>query len=129
MRLILKINLENGEHTDSVTDIFASANWYEREIFDLFGIVFDNHNDLRRILTDYGFVGYPLRKDFPLSGYTQVKYDNKLEKVVYEPLNLEQEFRSFDFASPWNGQKELLPGDEKAGINNNLNKQFPSTKS
>jgi len=113
-RLIIKTHLEDEEKIDSVTTIFSAANWYEREAFDMFGIEFKNHPNLERILTDYGFTGHPLRKDFPLSGYIQVKYDEQLEQVVYEPVNLEQEFRQFDFTSPWKGPEYQLPGDEKA---------------
>jgi NADH-quinone oxidoreductase subunit C len=113
-RIVLKIDLEDQETISSVTEVFSVANWYEREVFDMFGVEFENHPNLHRILTDYGFVGHPLRKDFPLSGYSQVKYDEKLEQVVYEPLDLEQEFRNFDFASPWQGPDYVLPGDEKA---------------
>jgi NADH-quinone oxidoreductase subunit C len=113
-RIIIKIHLEDKKPAPSVVSIFSVANWYEREVFDMFGVVFTNHPNLNRILTDYGFVGHPLRKDFPLSGYVQVKYDDKLEQVVYEPVDLEQEFRRFDFVSPWQGPTYPLPGDEKA---------------
>jgi NADH-quinone oxidoreductase subunit C len=113
-RIIIKIHLEDKKPAPSVVSIFSVANWYEREVFDMFGIVFTNHPNLNRILTDYGFVGHPLRKDFPLSGYVQVKYDDKLEQVVYEPVDLEQKFRRFDFVSPWQGPTYPLPGDEKA---------------
>ncbi|AVP87321.1 hypothetical protein phytr_3700 [Candidatus Phycorickettsia trachydisci] len=116
MRLIIKVQLKDKESMPSATSIFSAANWYEREAFDLFGIIFDEHPNLTRILTDYGFEGHPLRKDFPLSGYNQVKYDEKQESVIYEPLDLEQEFRSFDFASPWQGPDNVLPGDEKASF-------------
>ncbi len=99
---------------DSVVELFPVANWFEREAFDMYGILFDNHPDLRRILTDYGFHGHPLRKDFPLSGFTQVVYDEEEKRVVYEPVELVQEYRDFDFLSPWEGAKYVLPGDEKA---------------
>jgi NADH-quinone oxidoreductase subunit C len=99
----------------SVVAVFPVANWYEREAYDMFGILFSGHPDLRRILTDYGFQGFPLRKDFPLTGYVEVRYDDDLKRVVYEPTRLTQEFRSFDFESPWEGTDYLLPGDEKAG--------------
>jgi NADH-quinone oxidoreductase subunit C len=113
-RLILKLNLKDQEAAPSITSIFASSNWYEREAFDMFGITFEGHPNLNRILTDYGFIGHPLRKDFPLSGYVEVKYDKDLEQVIYEPVNLDQEFRDFDFVSPWRGPENTLPGDEKA---------------
>lgn len=114
-RIIFKIALSEGEKPHTVSDIYKAANWYEREIYDMFGVEFANSPDMRRILTDYGFKGHPLRKDFPLTGHLQVKYDTKLEKVVYEPVYLEQEFRNFDFASPWEGPNaNILPGDEKA---------------
>jgi NADH-quinone oxidoreductase subunit C len=99
----------------SVVAAFPAANWYEREAYDMFGILFSGHPDLRRILTDYGFQGFPLRKDFPLTGYVEVRYDDDLKRVVYEPTRLTQEFRSFDFESPWEGTDYVLPGDEKAG--------------
>ena len=100
-RLLLKIILSDSEKLPSITSLHNSANWYEREIYDLFGIEFENHPDLRRLLTDYGFVGHPLRKDFPLTGYLQVRYDELLEKVIYEPVKLDQEYRYFDTISPW----------------------------
>ena len=99
---------------DSVTGVWKSVNWFEREAFDLFGIAFVGHDDLRRILTDYGFRGYPLRKDFPTTGYVEVRYDESLKRVVYEPVRLTQEYRQFDFLSPWEGAKYVLPGDEKS---------------
>jgi len=99
---------------ESVISVWPSANWYEREAFDLFGIVFDGHPDLRRLLTDYGFSGYPLRKDFPLTGFVELRYDDELKRVTYRPVQLVQEFREFDFMSPWEGAPYILPGDEKA---------------
>jgi len=114
-RLILKVEISEEEKLASATAVYAGASWYEREAFDMFGIAFTGHSDMRRILTDYGFKGHPLRKDFPLTGHLQIKYDDKLEKVIYEPVLLEQEFRNFDFVSPWRGPGEyVLPGDEKA---------------
>jgi len=100
---------------DSVVEVWAGANWFEREAFDLFGILFRAHPDLRRILTDYGFIGHPFRKDFPLIGNVEVRYDAERKRVVYEPVKLTQEFRSFDFESPWEGVDDVLPGDEKSG--------------
>jgi len=109
-RLILTINLEDGETAPSICEVFESANWYERECYDLFGVIFENHPDLRRIMTDYNFQGHPLRKDFPLTGHTEVRYDNLEKKVVYEPVKLPQEYRNFDYSSPWEG---LNKDDEK----------------
>ncbi|WP_072390461.1 NADH-quinone oxidoreductase subunit C [Hyphomicrobium sp. CS1GBMeth3] len=113
----VRVKLETDEETSvpSVIDVFPVANWYEREAFDMYGILFSGHPDLRRLLTDYGFQGYPLRKDFPLTGYVEVRYDDEAKRVVYEPVKLVQEFRSFDFESPWEGPNYVLPGDEKAG--------------
>ena len=114
-RVLLKIEVAEDESLNSITSIYSAACWYEREIFDMFGIEFKDSPDLRRILTDYGFKGHPLRKDFPLTGHVQVRYDETLEKVIYEPVLLDQEFRNFDFTSPWHGPGEnILPGDEKA---------------
>jgi len=112
----VRIKVSTGEATPvhSVTSLFPNADWYEREAFDMYGILFDEHPDLRRILTDYGFEGYPLRKDFPLSGFVEVRYDEERKAVVHEPVNLPQEYRSFDFMSPWEGAKYILPGDEKS---------------
>lgn len=112
-RIRVKIATDEVEPVRSLAEIFPNADWYEREAFDMYGIIFDQHPDLRRLLTDYGFEGYPLRKDFPLSGYVEVRYDEKRKAVVYEPVNLPQEYRSFDFMSPWEGAKYVLPGDEK----------------
>ena len=111
----IRIKVKTGETAPvhSITSLFPNANWYEREAFDMYGILFDEHPDLRRILTDYGFEGYPLRKDFPLSGFVEVRYDEERKAVVHEPVNLPQEYRSFDFMSPWEGAKYILPGDEK----------------
>ena len=99
----------------SVTGLFPAANWFEREAYDLYGILFEGHPDLRRLLTDYGFQGHPLRKDFPLTGFVELRYDDELKRVVYEPVKLMQEYRSFDFLSPWEGMDTAIPGDEKAG--------------
>ena len=113
----IRVRIETDEATPvaSAVEVFPVANWFEREAFDLFGILFTGHPDLRRILTDYGFKGSPLRKDFPMSGYVEVRYDDEQKKVVYEPIKLTQEFRRFDFESPWEGAAGIaLPGDEKA---------------
>ena len=114
-RIRLKVATDEDKPVPSVIEVFPSANWFEREAFDMYGIRFSNHPDLRRLLTDYGFQGYPLRKDFPLSGYVEVRYDDEAKRVVYEPVKLTQEFRQFDFESPWEGTQYVLPGDEKAG--------------
>ena len=113
----IRVVLSTDEDTpvNSVVELFPAANWFEREAFDMYGILFDHHPDLRRILTDYGFHGHPLRKDFPLSGFNQVVYDDEQKRVVYEPVELVQEYRDFDFLSPWEGAKYVLPGDEKTG--------------
>jgi NADH-quinone oxidoreductase subunit C len=112
-RLRVKVSVGEDDAVESVAEVFSSAIWFEREAFDLYGIYFANHPDLRRILTDYGFEGHPLRKDFPLTGYVEVRYDSDQRRVVYEPVKLTQEFRTFDFTSPWEGILHL-PGDEKA---------------
>lgn len=114
LRIRLKVETDEKTPVPSVLDVHPCANWFEREAFDLYGILFSNHPDLRRILTDYGFRGHPLRKDFPLTGYVEVRYDDELKRVVYEPVKLTQEFRTFDFVSPWEGAEYILPGDEKA---------------
>ena len=113
-RIRVKVAVREDDLVPSATGLFPGANWYEREVFDLFGIMFSGHPDLRRILTDYGFRGYPLRKDFPTTGYVEVRYDEAVKRVIYEPVRLTQEYRQFDFLSPWEGAKYVLPGDEKA---------------
>ncbi|MFD1913452.1 NADH-quinone oxidoreductase subunit C [Halodurantibacterium flavum] len=113
-RLRLKVQAREEDMVPSVTAIHPSANWFEREVFDMFGILFSGHPDLRRILTDYGFRGHPLRKDFPTTGYTEVRYDEAQKRVIYEPVSLVQEYRMFDFMSPWEGGDYILPGDQKA---------------
>lgn len=113
-RLRVKVKVAPMDMMPSICDLFANALWYERETYDMYGVLFKGNPDLRRILTDYGFEGHPLRKDFPLTGHVELRYDNELKKVVYEPVTLTQEFRNFDFESPWNGYPQALPGDEKA---------------
>ena len=112
-RIRLRIGVREDDMVPSLVDVHPSANWFEREVYDMFGILFSGHPDLRRILTDYGFRGYPLRKDFPTTGYTEVRYDEVEKRVVYEPVSLVQEYRQFDFMSPWEGAQYVLPGDEK----------------
>ncbi|WP_424986040.1 NADH-quinone oxidoreductase subunit C [Microbulbifer sp. S227A] len=112
-RIRLRVGLREDDMVPSIIETHPSANWFEREVFDMFGILFTGHPDLRRILTDYGFRGYPLRKDFPTTGYTEVRYDEAEKRVVYEPVSLVQEYRQFDFMSPWEGAEYILPGDEK----------------
>ena len=113
-RIRVKVAIDEEEMMPSLTSVFPVANWYEREVFDMFGILFSGHPDLRRLLTDYGFRGHPLRKDFPTTGYTEVRYDETQKRVVYEPVKLVQEYRQFDFMSPWEGADYILPGDDKA---------------
>ncbi len=113
-RIRVKLSTDAATPVASLTGLFPGAEWYEREAYDFYGILFTGHPDLRRLLTDYGFDGYPLRKDFPLTGYSEVRYDDEVKRVVYEPVNLRQEFRNFDFLSPWEGTDYVLPGDEKA---------------
>lgn len=115
LRIRVKTSTDETTPVPSVTDIYPAANWYEREVFDLYGVLFSDHPDLRRILTDYGFQGHPLRKDFPLTGFVEVRYDEDQKRVVYQPVKLTQEFRNFDAISPWEGVEYTLPGDEKAG--------------
>ncbi len=119
MRIRVKTSTDETTPVPSSVGIFPAAEWFEREAFDLYGILFSDHPDMRRILTDYGFRGHPLRKDFPLTGFVEVRYDDDKKRVVYEPVKLAQEFRSFDFMSPWEGADYLLPGDEKAGDGDN----------
>ena len=107
LRIKVLIKFETNKQIPSITKLYPSANWMEREVFDMYGIQFKNHPDLRRILTDYGFKGHPLRKDFPLTGFNEVRYSEKEKKVIYEPVNLEQEYRDFDFSSPWEGTKYI----------------------
>jgi NADH-quinone oxidoreductase subunit C len=112
-RIRLRASVREEDMVPSIVAIHPSANWFEREVYDMFGILFSGHPDLRRILTDYGFRGFPLRKDFPTTGYTEVRYDEAQKRVVYEPVSLVQEYRQFDFMSPWEGAEYILPGDEK----------------
>ncbi len=112
-RITIKVALEDGEEVPTAVPIFSAAGWFEREVFDMYGVVFSGHPDLRRILTDYGFEGHPLRKDFPLTGYKEVRYDEDQKKVIYEPVRLRQEFRYFDFEMPWEGTQYALSKDDK----------------
>jgi NADH-quinone oxidoreductase subunit C len=114
-RIRVKLSTDENTAVPSVIAVYPFANWYEREAYDMYGILFSGHPDLRRILTDYGFQGYPLRKDFPLTGFVETRYDDEQKRVVYEPVKLTQDFRTFDFESPWEGVQYILPGDEKAG--------------
>ncbi|MBL8574736.1 MAG: NADH-quinone oxidoreductase subunit C [Hyphomicrobiaceae bacterium] len=113
-RIRVKVTTDEDTPVPSVTGVYPGADWFEREAYDLYGILFSGHPDLRRLLTDYGFEGHPLRKDFPLTGFVEVRYDDEVKRVVYEPVELKQEFRNFDFLSPWEGTEYVLPGDEKA---------------
>ncbi|WP_306752109.1 NADH-quinone oxidoreductase subunit C [Paracoccus actinidiae] len=112
-RIRVKVAIREDEIVPSLVRIYPCANWFEREVFDMFGILFSGHPDLRRILTDYGFSGFPLRKDFPTTGYVELRYDESEKRVIYEPVRLTQEYRQFDFLSPWEGTQYVLPGDEK----------------
>jgi NADH-quinone oxidoreductase subunit C len=114
MRIRVKVRADEETVVPSVVSVFSSANWYEREAWDLYGVAFSDHPDLRRLLTDYGFDGHPLRKDFPLTGHVEVRYDDEQKRVVYDKVKLPQDFRSFDFLSPWEGMTRQLPGDEKS---------------
>jgi len=114
-RIRVRLRTTAEAPVDSVVGIFPAANWFEREAYDLYGILFEGHPDLRRLLTDYGFEGHPLRKDFPLTGFVELRYDDEQKRVVYEPVKLMQDYRSFDFLSPWEGMATAIPGDEKAG--------------
>jgi NADH-quinone oxidoreductase subunit C len=115
-RIRVKAKVAEAEGISSVIGVYPAAGWFERETFDMYGVAFTDHPDMRRILTDYGFSGYPLRKDFPLTGYVELRYDDELKRVVYQPVQLVQEFRDFDFMSPWEGAPHILPGDEKAAM-------------
>ena len=112
-RIRVKVQVREDQLVPSISEVYPVANWFEREVYDLYGVPFSGHPDLRRILTDYGFSGHPLRKDFPTTGYVEVRYDEALKRVVYEPVSLVQEYRLFDFMSPWEGAEYVLPGDEK----------------
>lgn len=112
-RIRVTVSVREDDLVPSLTSVTPSANWFEREVFDMYGLMFTGHPDLRRILTDYGFRGHPLRKDFPTTGYTEVRYDEKEKRVVYEPVSLVQEYRQFDFMSPWEGAEYILPGEDK----------------
>ncbi len=115
LRIRVKVPTDENTAVPSIIEVFPATEWFEREAYDLYGVVFTGHPDMRRLLTDYGFEGHPLRKDFPLTGFVEVRYDDELKRVVYEPVRLTQEFRNFDFLSPWEGTDYVLPGDEKAG--------------
>ncbi|RUW51906.1 NADH-quinone oxidoreductase subunit C [Mesorhizobium sp. M1A.F.Ca.ET.072.01.1.1] len=117
VRIRLKVQADEETLVPSLTGVYPGADWFERETYDLYGVLFSGHPDLRRILTDYGFEGHPLRKDFPLTGFVEVRYDDEAKRVIYEPVELKQEFRNFDFLSPWEGTDYVLPGDEKAKPN------------
>ncbi len=127
-RVRLKLQAAEDEAVPSVVSLHPAAGWYERETFDMYGVVFDGNPDMRRLLTDYGFSGHPLRKDFPLSGFVELRYDDELKRVVYRPVNLVQEFRDFDFMSPWEGAPHILPGDEKAVMAPNASSGDPGKK-
>jgi NADH-quinone oxidoreductase subunit C len=115
-RVRVRTKTDAGSPVPSIVSLFPGADWFEREAYDLYGVLFSGHPDLRRLLTDYGFQGHPLRKDFPLTGFVELRYDDTQKRVVYEPVKLMQEYRSFDFLSPWEGMDSAIPGDEKAGL-------------
>ena len=127
-RVRIKAQVGEGESIPSIISLYPAAGWFERETFDMYGVPFADHPDMRRILTDYGFSGYPLRKDFPLTGYVELRYDDELKRVVYQPVQLVQEFRDFDFMSPWEGAPHILPGDEKAAMAPNATSGDPGKK-
>ncbi|WP_428333615.1 NADH-quinone oxidoreductase subunit C [Novosphingobium sp.] len=124
LRLIVKVSTDEATPVPTVTTLWPNAGWYEREVYDMFGVLFAGNPDLRRILTDYGFQGHPFRKDFPLTGYVELRYSEEDKRVVYEPVRLAQDFRQFDYTSPWEGANYVLPGDEKAGTD--ANRQAPA---
>jgi NADH-quinone oxidoreductase subunit C len=128
-RVRVKVELGEGEAIASLIEVYRGVDWFEREAYDLYGVLFTGHPDMRRLLTDYGFDGHPLRKDFPLTGFVEVRYDDQQKRVVYDPVRLAQEFRSFDFLSPWEGTDYVLPGDEKAGQNAVKGETKPEGKS
>jgi len=127
-RVRVKAQVGEGESIASIISVYPAAGWFERECFDMYGVPFTDHPDMRRILTDYGFSGYPLRKDFPLTGFVELRYDDELKRVVYQPVQLVQEFRDFDFMSPWEGAPHILPGDEKAAMAPNATSGDPGKK-
>jgi NADH-quinone oxidoreductase subunit C len=128
-RIRIKAELGEGETIASLIEVYRGVDWFEREAYDLYGVLFTGHPDMRRILTDYGFEGYPLRKDFPLTGFVEVRYDDEQKRVVYDRVRLAQEFRNFDFLSPWEGTDYVLPGDEKAGTSAVKAETKPEAKS
>ncbi|MCX7281389.1 MAG: NADH-quinone oxidoreductase subunit C, partial [Alphaproteobacteria bacterium] len=127
-RIRVKVQVDENTPVPSSMQVWPAANWFEREAFDMYGVPFADHPDMRRILTDYGFSGYPLRKDFPLTGYVELRYSEEAKRVVYEPVQLAQDFRSFDFMSPWEGAEYILPGDEKAALAPNATSGDPGKK-
>ncbi len=127
-RVRIKVETDETTPVPSLIDVFRGADWFERETYDLYGVLFTGHPDMRRILTDYGFEGHPLRKDFPLTGFVEVRYDDEEKRVMYEPVRLAQEFRTFDFLSPWEGTDYVLPGDEKAASQDNKLTGVPEKK-